>query len=151
MRYQLVEDRAYLSSRANKGIDLMLTRLNLILAATIVLGLISVHVVVHAEEVGRGAFVGKSGHKAAGHVSVMKTEKGTILRLEQDFKFDGAPDPKLAFGRGGYVAESQFTPLKKNTGAEDYAVPGNVDVGKYDEVWIWCERYNVPLGVAKIK
>ena len=104
-----------------------------------------------AQERARGAFSGASGHAASGHVSVLKTDKGIVLKLEADFRFDGAPDPKLGFGRGGYKQETQFAPLKKNSGADEYAIPANVDVSKYDEVWIWCEKYKVPLGVAKLK
>lgn len=104
-----------------------------------------------AQERARGAFSGASGHEASGHVSVLKTDKGTVLKLEPDFRFDGAPDPKLGFGRGGYKKESQFSALKKNSGADEYAIPANLDVSKYDEVWIWCEKYKVPLGVAKLK
>lgn len=106
---------------------------------------------VEAQELGRGAFTGKSGHRASGHASVVRTEQGTVLRLERDFRFDGAPDPKLGFGRGGYRKETQFSPLKRNVGPAEYAVPAEIDVGQYDEVWIWCEKFSVPLGVAKLQ
>jgi len=103
-----------------------------------------------AQELGRGAFTGQSGHRASGHVSVARTESGAVLRLERDFRFDGAPDPKLGFGRGGYRKETQFSPLLRNVGPAEYAVPAEIDVGQYDEVWLWCEKFDVPLGVAKL-
>ncbi|MEM6357469.1 MAG: hypothetical protein AAF844_17545 [Pseudomonadota bacterium] len=28
--------------------------------------------------------------------------------------------------------------------------PG-LDIGNYTEVWIWCEQFSVPLGVAKLQ
>ena len=122
-----------------------------IFAAAIALLFSLVAFSVQAQELRRGAFTGASGHTATGHVTVLKTDKGTVLKLEGDFRFDGAPDPKLAFGQGGYKKEAQFSPLKKNNGADEYAVPSNIDTSKYGEVWIWCEKYNVPLGVAKLK
>ncbi len=123
-----------------------------ILAAAAALALFAVTgLAAQAEELGRGQFAGASGHSASGHVTVVRTDKGVVLRLEKDFSFDGAPDPKLGFGRGGYKKESQFSPLNNNSGAEEYAIPGDIQAGNYDEVWIWCEKYNVPLGVAKLK
>ncbi|MEM9792879.1 MAG: DM13 domain-containing protein, partial [Pseudomonadota bacterium] len=37
-----------------------------------------------------------------------------------------------------------------NTGRSQYEIPSSIDVSAYNEVWIWCERFNVPLGVAKL-
>jgi len=48
-----------------------------------------------------GKFQDQSAHAASGGVSVVKTAKGTLVVLEPDFKFDGAPDPKLGFGKNG--------------------------------------------------
>ena len=102
------------------------------------------------EAVASGVFTGQSGHKASGTVAVYKTADGYIVELGPDFKFDGAPDPKLGFGRGGYDAASKFSPLRANTGAQSYEIPAKVDAGSYTEVWVWCEKYSVPLGVAKL-
>ncbi len=54
-------------------------------------------------------FQGQSGHATSGGVSLVKTAKGTLVVLEPDFKFDGAPDPKLGFGKNGYVKSTQFS------------------------------------------
>jgi len=48
-----------------------------------------------------GAFRGQSGHVASGSVRVLKTAQGAVVVLGPDFKFDGAPDPKLGFGKDG--------------------------------------------------
>ena len=82
---------------------------------------------------------------------VVKTAKGTLLVLEPDFKFDGAPDPKLGFGKNGYVKSTQFSKLKSNRGKQTYEIPSTIDPADYTEVWVWCERYSVPLGVATLK
>ncbi len=63
-----------------------------------------------------GTFHGQSGHAASGGVSVVKTANGTLVVLEPDFEFDGAPDPKLGFGKNGYVKSTQFSALKSNSG-----------------------------------
>jgi hypothetical protein len=98
-----------------------------------------------------GAFSGKSGHAASGGVSVVRTGTGVAVVLGPDFKFDGAPDPKLGFGKDGYVKSTQFAPLKSNSGAQTYELPATLDPADYTEVWVWCEQYSVPLGVATLE
>ena len=97
-----------------------------------------------------GTFVGVNNHQASGGVRVESTAEGARVTLGPDFSFDGAPDPKLAFGFNGYDRRfAIFSPLRANRGAQEYAVPADLDTSQFNEVWIWCERYDVPLGVAK--
>lgn len=103
------------------------------------------------ETIASGSFVGKSNHVTSGTVSVVKTDSGTKVVLGSDFDFDGAPDPKLGFGKNGYDKSSQFSVLKANKGEQSYEIPASVDPESYNEVWVWCEQYSVPLGVAKLK
>ena len=103
------------------------------------------------ELIGQGAFKGESRHVASGTVNVSKTSSGTVVTLEKNFSFDGAPDPKLGFGRNGYDPKAKFSELRSNKGKQVYEVPASIDASKYNEVWIWCQQYNVPLGVAAIK
>lgn len=98
-----------------------------------------------------GTFTGKSNHKTKGQVSVVKTDDGVQVVLEDSFWFDGAPDAKLALGKNGYDAATQFSPLQANSGKQTYKLPANIDPAQYNEVWVWCESYSVPLGVAKLK
>ncbi len=98
-----------------------------------------------------GAFRGQSGHVSSGGVRVLKTTKGAVVVLGPDFKFDGAPDPKLGFGKNGYVKSTQFSILKSNSGQQTYDIPATVDPADYTELWVWCEKYSVPLGVANLE
>ncbi len=81
-----------------------------------------------------GKFQGQSGHATSGGVSVVKTAKGTLVVLEPDFEFDGAPDPKLGFGTNGYVKSTQFSKLKSNSGKQTYEIPATIDPADYIEV-----------------
>lgn len=100
-----------------------------------------------AEQVqARGQFVGQKGHKASGGVAVVKTATGAAVVLEPDFRFDGAPDPRLGFGKDGYDPATQFSALQANQGMQRYELPAALDPGAYNEVWVWCERFSVPLG-----
>ena len=100
----------------------------------------------------RGQFEGRSNHDTTGAATVEKSASGAMVVLGADFNHDGAPDPKVGFGNDGvYDPSAQLDALKTNTGRQEYTVPNSVDPTRYNELYIWCERYNVPLGVAKLK
>lgn len=94
-----------------------------------------------------GKFKGKSNHVTTGTAEIA----GNQVNLLGDFTFDGAPDPKVALGKDGYDKKTLMGLLKSNKGASSYAIPAGIDASEYNEVWIWCEKFNVPLGVAKLK
>lgn len=93
-----------------------------------------------------GTFQGASNHVTTGTAEIADGK----VNLLADFTFDGAPDPKVALGRDGYDANTLMGPLTSNSGASSYQIPAGIDASQYNEVWIWCERFNVPLGVAKL-
>ena len=104
------------------------------------------------EVLGQGKFVGKSNHVTSASASLVKTGSGFQVRFGADFNHDGSPDPWVGFGSNGkYVKATQLTKLKKTKGAQTYAVPATLNVSKYNEIYVWCSRFGVPLGVAKIK
>lgn len=93
-----------------------------------------------------GTFTGASNHVTTGTAEIADGK----VNLLADFTFDGAPDPKVALGRNGYDANTLMGPLQSNRGASSYQIPAGIDPSQYNEVWIWCERFNVPLGVARL-
>ena len=98
--------------------------------------------------VAKGSFVGASDHVTTGAVHVTD---GSV-DLQDDFSLDGAPDPKVGFGKDGvYDPATTLSALESNTGAQSFAVPDGVDPSAYNEVYIWCEKFSVPLGVAKLQ
>ncbi len=106
-----------------------------------------------AAEVGSGGtFRGASSHETSGMVELVTENGQTTVRLKSNFNFDGAPDPKVGFGSNGkYDGKSDLGALKSNSGEQSYAVPASLDISGYNEVYIWCKKYSVPLGVAKLK
>ena len=101
--------------------------------------------------VASGEFQGASDHITTGGVTIKQTADGFIVELAEDFSLDGAPDPKLGFGKNGYDEATTFAPLQSKTGAQTYTIPANIDVSNYNEFYIWCEQFSVPLGIAKLK
>jgi len=61
---------------------------------------------------------------------LVKTGSGYALNFAADFSLDGAPDPIVAVG--------------------SYALPASFSPANFSEVYVWCEKFNVPLGVATL-
>ena len=99
-----------------------------------------------------GSFVGASDHITTGGVQVVKTaDGGALVILDTDFSLDGAPDPRVGFGSDGAYAEaSDLGELQQISGLQIYKVPSTVNVDDFNEVYIWCLEFGVPLGVATL-
>ncbi len=105
-----------------------------------------------ASKLGSGSFKGASGHVTKGTVTVQKTAKGYKVRLAKNFFLDGAPDPWLGFGKNGkFVGKTRFSVLRKNKGSQSYVIPASIKAEKYNQVFVWCKKFGVPLGVATFK
>ncbi len=98
-----------------------------------------------------GTFSGRSDHITTGEVSVKKTASGYQLVFADDFELDGAPDPVVALGNGEtFSVSNKLGKLKHRTGGQTYNLPANFTPGEFSEVYVWCEKFSVPLGVAKL-
>lgn len=95
-----------------------------------------------------GKFRGQSNHVTKGSVTV---KNGKIV-LENSFWFDGAPDPRVGLGKSGrYIKGTDFAVLKKNSGKQTYSIPASLKGKDFDTVVIWCRKFSVPLGYARLK
>ena len=99
-----------------------------------------------------GSFTGASDHITTGGVTVVKTaDGGAVVILDSDFSLDGAPDPRVGFGSNGeYATETDLGELQNLNGLQIYIVPASINVDDFNEVYIWCLKFGVPLGVASL-
>lgn len=97
-----------------------------------------------------GTFQGAGGHKSSGGVSIVRSGGVTKVVFAGNFKLDGAPDARVAFGNGRYVPGTIIAKLRKLKGKQEYVIPAGIELSKYNQVWLWCKRYNVPLAVARV-
>lgn len=105
-----------------------------------------------AGTVATGTFTGASDHITTGAVEVVKNADGShTVILGDDFSLDGAPDPRVGFGKDGkYDLATGMGLLKSLNGKQTFTVPAGVDPADYNEVYIWCLKFSVPLGVAAL-
>ena len=98
-----------------------------------------------------GTFEGRSDHVVSGSVELVESGGRYFINLADDFSLDGAPDPKVGLGSDGYDPATKAGHLEFLTGASSYEVGAGIDVLAYNEVYIWCERFSVPLGLAQLQ
>ena len=98
-----------------------------------------------------GTFYGQSDHVVKGSVTIEKDGDKTYVVLGPKFNLDGAPAPTLGFSNGEkFDLKTEFTKLKSHNGEQRYEVSKNTLVSAYDTFTVWCSRFSVPLGSAKL-
>ena len=105
-----------------------------------------------AGTVASGTFTGASDHITTGGVEIVKNDDGShTVILGDDFSLDGAPDPRVGFGKDGkYDLATGMGLLQSLNGKQSFTVPACGDPADYNEVYIWCLIFSVPLGVAAL-
>ncbi|MGI9513471.1 MAG: DM13 domain-containing protein [Anderseniella sp.] len=97
-------------------------------------------------------FKGASGHKTSGSVTVTEQGGRIVIKLGSNFNLDGAPDPYVTLGNGSRPVKGGTAGiLARNKGSGTYSVPATTTTKAAKEVVIWCKKYSVPLGVARLK
>ena len=99
----------------------------------------------------RGTFAGASGHQTGGTFTIVNTGNGHEVVLSSDFTFDGAPDPWVALGNASVKEAGFLAVLQQNSGRQSYKIPQGIDPMYITHLYIWCKKYAVPLGVAKLE
>lgn len=101
-----------------------------------------------------GMFVGVNDgiHNAEGQAKVIKLSDGSnFLRLE-DFRSTNGPDlyVYLSTDRGNFDFVN-LGRLKGNVGDQNYKIPEETDLSKYDTALIWCQAFSVLFGAAELR
>lgn len=99
-----------------------------------------------------GSLSGRSGYNVKGTVTV----SGDTVTLSSDYVFDPAknpPDIKIGFGNGEKYAKGSkiHDKLTVKKGEASFKIPAGIDTSKYDELYIYCEKFTVILAVAPLK
>jgi len=100
-----------------------------------------------------GTFVGVGDgiHDAQGDVLTITLEDNSnILRL-QDFKSTNGPDLYVYLSTDDNASEFiNLGELKANNGNQNYDIPEDADLSKYNKVLIWCKAFGVLFGSAEL-
>ena len=101
-------------------------------------------------------------HETRGRATIYKAADGTMSLRLTDFSTSNGPDvhvvlatetdPGLKGNVPGQALKSiEVGALKGNEGDQEYRLPANVDLARYDMVAIYCERFRAVFGTAKLE
>jgi len=100
-----------------------------------------------------GEFVGTGDgiHNVEGIVRIISLENGdSVLRLE-NFKATNGPDLYVYLATDTQSSEYiSLGKLKANNGNQNYDIPENTNLEKYNKVLIWCKPFGVLFGSANL-
>ena len=100
-----------------------------------------------------GTFIGVGDgiHDAQGDAYTIPLEDGSnVLRLE-NFKSTNGPDLYVYLATDDNASEFlNLGELKANKGNQNYEIPDNADLTKYNKVLIWCKAFSVLFGSAEL-
>lgn len=98
----------------------------------------------------RAVWIGSSNHDTVGTISLYQSEEYPVVVFEKNFQFRAAPGTVVSLGQNGYRKDTSLGALLRNHGGQAYAVPQNIDISRYNEVWLWNTASNTPLGLARL-
>ena len=100
-----------------------------------------------------GTFIGVGDgiHDAQGDAYTIPLEDGNnVLRLE-NFQSTNGPDLYVYLATDDNASEFiNLGELKANKGNQNYEIPDDADLTKYNKVLIWCQAFSVLFGSAEL-
>jgi hypothetical protein len=114
-----------------------------------------------AKTVATGTFHGKV-HNTSGRATIYQQPDGKLVLRLTNFKTSNGPDvhvilvaAKDADDDANFLKSSaervELGSLKGNQGDQNYEIPGNTDLSKFQTVSIYCERFNANFGAAPLE
>ena len=107
----------------------------------------------------KGTFHGVA-HDAKGKAEVLELPDGKKILRFTDFEVSNGPDVVVYLSSvndandNDTVKNSDFVllgQLKGNIGDQNYEIPGDLDLSKYNSAVIWCRRFGVNFAVAPLE
>jgi hypothetical protein len=100
-------------------------------------------------------------HPTTGRASIYQAPDGKRNLRLTDFTTSNGPDVHVVLAQSadnmlkedfvkGRLNDLELGPLKANQGDQNYDLPESADLNQYDSVVIYCERFNVIFGLAKL-
>ena len=107
-----------------------------------------------------GSLAGRA-HPTRGRASIYQTPDGKLELRLTGFVTSNGPDVHVVLAQSrdenlkqdfvkGQLNSMELGLLKANEGNQNYDLPDSADLGKYDSVVIYCERFHAVFGVAKL-
>jgi Electron transfer DM13 len=98
--------------------------------------------------------MGAEGHKASGAVHLITTDGKRQLHFSRDFSLEKGPDVYVTLTNGPKPVEGSsvvVARLTKFSGEQSFELPSNIDLSRYSHLVLWCKKYSVAMGIAKLE
>ena len=149
----------------------MVRNINATLALTVVAFVFALQPSVYAQDntkhdgttktLATGTFHGKV-HKTSGRATIYQESNGKLVLRLTNFKTSNGPDvhviliaAKDADDDANFLKSStervELGSLKGNEGDQNYEIPSDTDLSKFQTVSIYCERFNANFGAAPLE
>jgi hypothetical protein len=103
-----------------------------------------------------------NAHPTSGRATIYKSPDGKQYLRLSDFSTSNGPDVHVVLVHSGDQSLAQklviggfdtieLGSLKGNQGDQNYDLPPNADLNKYQAVAIYCERFHAIFGVARLE
>ncbi|MDJ0519907.1 MAG: DM13 domain-containing protein [Trichodesmium sp. MO_231.B1] len=96
------------------------------------------------------------GEDTEGTAEIIQVENKTQVRLAENFYAIEGPAVRLLLHKqnrpGSYTAQNfvRLGDLKSFTGEQIYDIPEGINWQDFPNVVVWCEKFNVTFGSAKL-
>jgi hypothetical protein len=108
-----------------------------------------------------GTFHGKV-HNTSGRATIYREQDGKLILRLTNFKTSNGPDVHVILIAAkdadddanflkGNTERVELGDLKGNAGDQNYEIPKGTDLGKFQTVSIYCERFNANFGAAPLE
>ena len=98
----------------------------------------------------RAVFIGTNNHDTTGTISLYQSRSYPVLVFEPNFSVSDAAGAMVALGTDGYRADTVLGGLLRPSGRQVYAVPRDLDLRRFNEVWLWSPYADKPIGLARL-
>jgi Electron transfer DM13 len=99
-----------------------------------------------------GQFTGEDGHAGSGTATVVKEPSGERTLTFTDFEVDPGAQVEvwLAQDSSSFDDRVELGGLKGNVGNQQYELPSETDLTRYDTVVLYCTPFTVRIAVASL-
>lgn len=98
----------------------------------------------------RAVFIGTNNHDTTGTISLYQSPAYPVIVFEPNFSVSDAAGAVVALGTDGYRADTMLGLLLRPSGRQAYAVPRDLDLSRFNEVWLWSPYAGKPVGLARL-
>ncbi len=100
-----------------------------------------------------GSFTGADGHAGSGKAEVVQAPGGERSLVFTEFDVDPGVEVEVYLTPDTETVDDrvELGGLKGNVGDQQYEIPADADLARYDSVVLWCTPFTVRIATAGLR